>query len=490
MAILQYLVKSIFIILFYLLKFMLMLIPVLLAEIFKLFNQRMRFSITFKTTAAYLLIFSMILLLLGTAISGTFAFFLYEQTHTSLEKSSRIISGFISENTDLPQAKINNYAAIAGVTVSLYDNSGQLLYCSAAAPVQADLPRTTISGGNSLDREHFYFETPVKLRHNISKIEISKSLSQETTYLQGLLLGLGVSFLFILIITAMIGSLTSRKMLRPIDNMTRTARSISAGDLSMRLDPVDSHDELKDLAITFNEMLNRIQHSFEQQNVFVSDASHELRTPISVIQGYANLLQRWGTEEPNVLAESIGAIKSEADYMKELVEKLLFLAGTDKKKQQLESMPFPLHELIAEIVKESCLIDSDHQINSKSNELILLHGDRSLLKQALRIFMDNSRKFTPVGGSIELNSTLKGKTALITVKDNGIGIAAEDLPQIFHRFYKADKSRTREGSGAGLGLSIAKWIIEQHQGELKVESILGQGTSMIISLPYARKTSS
>jgi signal transduction histidine kinase len=265
--------------------------------------------------------------------------------------------------------------------------------------------------------------------------------------------------------------------------MTRIARSISAGDLTTRLDPVDSHDELRDLTLTFNEMLDRLQGSFEQQNTFVSDASHELRTPISVIQGYTNLLQRWGTTDPAVLEESIDAIESEADYMKGLVEKLLFLARADKKNMRVESAPFALHELIDEVVKESRLIDSKHQFSSERNDVIMFNGDQALIKQALRIFIDNSIKFTPEGGSICLNSSLNGKRAVITVEDTGIGIAPDDLPHIFNRFYKSDKSRSREVGGAGLGLSIGKWIIEQHKGEIRVESTLHQGTKIIVSLP-------
>lgn len=482
-----YLLKFIVIIVFYLLKFIITLLPVLFSELYKLINARLRFSITFKTTATYTLIFSIILLLLGTLITCGFGFFLFYQANLSLDKNSQVIASLISENNELPRDKIKNYAKIEGITVQLLDKSGQTIYRSKTLnPDTIHLVPTLKSDHISIDKNNIYFELPVKLQHDIGKIKVSKFLSSEKTYLLYLIIGLGISFFLTIIVTIIIGSLNSRKMLRPIDNMTQTTRLISAGDLTTRLDPVDSHDELKELALTFNEMLDRIQRSFEQQNVFVSDASHELRTPISVIQGYANLLQRWGSEEPAVLEESIGAIKSEADYMKELVEKLLFLASTDKKKQHLESSPFPLHELIEEVVKESRLIDSEHQISSEVNDIIMLNGDRALIKQALRIFIDNSIKFTPNGGSIKLNSALKGKKAVITVADNGIGIAPEDLPYIFNRFYKSDKSRIREGGGAGLGLSIGKWIIEQHKGEIKVESILQQGTKIILSTPVGQ----
>jgi len=482
--ILLYIFKYIAIIILHILKFILTLIPVLFFELNKLINKRLRFSITFKTTATYTLIFSTILLLLGIAITCGFGFFLFYQTNQSLDNNSRLIGSLISENSELPRDKINNYAKIEGITVTLLVKTGQIIYTSSEPlPSTGNLSRTRISANTSFDRNNLYFEAPVKFQHDSGKIEVSKLLAKEIIYLQWLITGLGISFLLTIIITIIIGSSTSRKMLKPIDNMTRTARSISAGDLTTRLDSVDSHDELKELTLTFNKMLDRIQGSFEQQNTLVSDASHELRTPISVIQGYTDLLRRWGTADPAVLDESIDAIKSEANYMKELVEKLLFLASTDKKKQPLECNPFALHELIDEVLKESRLIDSEHQFSSESNDTIMLNGDQALIKQALRIFIDNSIKFTPAGGSIKLNSSLKGQKALITVADSGIGIASEDLPYIFNRFYKSDKSRSREGSGAGLGLSIGKWIIEQHKGEIKVESILHQGTKIILSLP-------
>lgn len=308
-------------------------------------------------------------------------------------------------------------------------------------------------------------------------------MTDETLYLQYLVVSLAVAFILAVLIMIRVGARTSRRMLSPINTMTRTARSISVGDLATRLDVVDSHDELKELAVTFNQMLDRIQTSFEKQEVFVSDASHELRTPISVIQGYANLLQRWGKEDRAVLQESIDAIKGESDYMKELVEKLLFLASADKKKQALQTEPFALNLLVEEVLKETNLIDTEHTISGVVKETLMVDGDWALIKQALRIFIDNSIKYTLSGGSISINSNLKGSRALITIEDTGKGIAAEELPLIFDRFYKADKSRTRENGGAGLGLSIAKWIIDQHQGDIWVESKLGQGTKISIYLP-------
>ncbi|HNX93337.1 MAG TPA: HAMP domain-containing protein, partial [Syntrophomonas sp.] len=304
--ILLYIIKFIAIFVFHILKFIFTIIPVLFAEFVKLINRRLHFSITFKTSTAYTLIFSTILFLLAIAITGFFGFFLFYQTSQSLDQNSRVIAGFLSENSMIPQDKINNYAKIEEITVILYDQTGQIIYTSSeSVPAASDLIRTWVSDGISFDRNNLYFEAPIKYQQNKGKIEVYKSLAREIFYLQWLITGLATSFLLTIIITLLIGSLTSRKMLRPIDKMTRTARSISAGDLTTRLDSVDSHDELKELTLTFNEMLDRIQGSFEQQNTFVSDASHELRTPISVIQGYTDLLKRWGTTDPAVLDESI-----------------------------------------------------------------------------------------------------------------------------------------------------------------------------------------
>lgn len=286
-----------------------------------------------------------------------------------------------------------------------------------------------------------------------------------------------------LVIIAVIGARASKKFLSPVETMTKTVKEISINALHKRLDVKGSKNELKDLAKTFNEMLDRIEISVEQQNQFVSDASHELRTPISVIQGYANLLDRWGKDDKEVLQESISSIKSEAENMKELVEKLLFLARSDKHTQKIEKQSFIMDELIEEILRETKLIDISHHIESDYNEKFTLFADRKLVKEALRIFIDNSIKYTPEEGTIKIDSYVKSNTAVVTIGDTGIGISENDLPNIFNRFYRADKSRTKSSGGTGLGLSIAKWIIENHNGKIDVWSKIDIGTVIRIELP-------
>lgn len=297
---------------------------------------------------------------------------------------------------------------------------------------------------------------------------------------------LGVFNIIGLISIIFFGSGASRKLLSPIKVMTKTVKEISVNVLDKRIDVSGSKDELKDLAKTFNEMLDRIQKSVEQQNQFVSDASHELRTPIAVIQGYADLLDRWGKDDPQVLRESISAIKSEGESMRSLVEKLLFLARGDKNTQRVEKSEFMLSEVINEILKETRIIDKSHSVLNDQNEDFIIHADQKLIKEAIRIFMDNSIKFTPAGGTIKLNLYRKNKRAVIIIEDTGIGISQEDLPHIFNRFYRADKSRAKASGGTGLGLAIGKWIIDNHCGKINVWSELNTGTVVRIELPLDR----
>ena len=233
-------------------------------------------------------------------------------------------------------------------------------------------------------------------------------------------------------------------------------------------------------------MLQRINQAYQSQVRFVADASHELRTPLSVLQGYANLLDRWGKHDEKTLQEAIDAIKSETENMKVLVEQLLFLARGDNNTIHLERVVFDAREIVAEIVRETRLFDPAHTFQTELDGPAYLEADQHLIKQALRILVDNSIKYTPAGGMIQLKVGTEHETVKIQVRDNGIGIAPDDVPRIFDRFYRSDESRARKTGGSGLGLAIAKWIIDHHGGHYEVLSRLGIGTRITLSFPAAR----
>lgn len=292
------------------------------------------------------------------------------------------------------------------------------------------------------------------------------------------------ALLLLLLLAALAGAMMMRRMIRPVYDMTRTVRSITANDLSRRIEPVRSHDELRELASTLNGMLDRIETAYEQQKRFVSDASHELRTPLSVILGYANLLRRWGGEDKAVRDEAVAKIVEEAGGMQSLVENLLFLARADGNRQQMCPERFSASAMMQDVAEETRVIDGSHTVEKSVEPNVMMTADPAMMKQAVRAVAENSRKYTPAGGHIVFSCRRAGSRTALAVEDTGVGIPERDLPHIFDRFYKADVSRTRtEGSSSGLGLSIVKWIVENSGGEIIVKSRPGTGTSVTFLMP-------
>jgi signal transduction histidine kinase len=309
-----------------------------------------------------------------------------------------------------------------------------------------------------------------------------KDMDNEYDFMKILFVIMVIADFIGIIASIILGYIVSKRMLKPIDYITKTAESISINNLKERIEVNGPDDELKRLGNTFNNMINRLQGAFDRQVQFVSDASHELKTPIAVIQGYANLLDRWGKDDRKALEKSIYAIKLETNNMANLVEKLLFIARGDSGTQRIEKKEFWLNELITEVVRESKLIAPNHIISSDKNDTISIVADYKMLKQMLRVFVDNSIKFAPEQSTIDISSELQGNKVKITVSDRGIGIPKDEVEKIFDRFYTVDKSRSKEKGGTGLGLSIAKWIADMHRGTIDVESEEGKYTKIMVTL--------
>jgi two-component system sensor histidine kinase ArlS len=294
-------------------------------------------------------------------------------------------------------------------------------------------------------------------------------------------------YLFIVSLVIRKGKRSDVKLFEPVRIMSAQANRLTVNNLnSERLNVEGTKNELKDLANVINAMLDRIETSYESQKQFVSDASHELRTPIAVIQGYANLLNRWGTTNEEVLHESIEAIQNEARSMQDLVEKLLFLSRHDKKTLKLTKKRFNMRRLVEDMVKETKLVAINRVISSPALEDVIVYGDKQALKQAIRIFIDNAVKYTRDGDEISISCRKVNEDCVITVQDTGIGMTRKDIDHIFDRFYRSDYVRNQNISGHGLGLSLAKLIILAHTGKIKVRSQFKKGSSFIITLPKRR----
>jgi len=460
----------------------------LIGYLFESFSSLFKFSIGFKFSFYYSAMFILLLVFTSLAIVFGFKTYVVSEETRALEDHSRFLQEQIMDDVSNAEKYIDAAVSTGNMEINLQDALGQTIYSGKARandflnPFKGDFP---ISGGESiftlgsLTIEHsFPDQAP------LYTIVLTKNLARQNKYLAILLL---VLFIFdaggILFITV-VGLKMGKRMMLPIKNMTDSIKHITVNDLDTKLDAKGAKDELKELAITFNDMTKRIKDSYEKQNQFVSDASHELRTPISVILGYADMLDRWGKKDEDVLNESVTAIREESRNMKDLTEKLLYLARTDKNLISSEKSEFDMYELIEEIAHETRLIDSSHNILCECEEHMPVSANRKAIKQAIRIFIENSRKFTPDGGSISLRSYNKKNKIVLEVEDTGIGIPKGDIPLIFNRFYRVDKSRNKKMGGSGLGLSIAKWIIDEHKGRILVKSKEGEGTRMSIVLPY------
>ena len=305
----------------------------------------------------------------------------------------------------------------------------------------------------------------------------------------------------LIILQSRVGKDKARRLMEPLERMAQTAEELSRA----RFDPEKLHHledaigtvsplspnarvytgdkEVQGLETAINNMLARTQDTYREQSRFVSDASHELRTPIAVIQGYADMLQRWGKDDETVLEEGITAIQSESSHMKKLIEQLLFLARGDNGRNQLVMEEMDLSQMLAEVYEESKMIHPEREWRLDAPSPVIVTGDADMLKQTARILVDNAVKYTKDGDKITLRTRVKEGAPCFEVQDNGIGIKQEDLAHIFDRFFRSDPARARATGGTGLGLSIAKWIVERHGGYFDVFSREEIGTRIGVVLP-------
>ena len=278
----------------------------------------------------------------------------------------------------------------------------------------------------------------------------------------------------------------NKRIFKPISNLTEMARNLTVNNLhSERLPVRGTEKELRELTQVVNEMLDRLERSYESQKQFVSNASHELRTPIAVIQGYCRMLSRWGSSDPEILNEAVEAIGDESKAMQELVEKLLFLSRHDRKTLKVQKEWFSMGEVVEDMVKETRMVTQNREIKARLIQNVSVYGDDQLLKQAIRVLIDNAIKYSDEGDTITIGCENKNGNCVLTVEDTGRGMKKEDVDHMFERFYRSDDIRGKI-DGHGLGLSIARLIILAHAGTIKVRTQYTVGTSFIITLPRQR----
>jgi heavy metal sensor kinase len=289
----------------------------------------------------------------------------------------------------------------------------------------------------------------------------------------------------VLALAGLAGYALARRALNPLEEMACRAETITSEQLHERLPIGDEKDELGHLARVFNNLLARLEQSFEQLRRFTADASHELRTPLTSIRSIGEVaLQTDGTKA--AYRDTIGSMLEEVNRLTALVENLLTISRADSGRIQLQPTIFSAMDLARESAAlVDVLVEEKHQrLTVAGDEDVSLNADRVFLRQAMVNVIHNAVKYSPEGGIISVGVRRNAdQSVVVEIADNGPGVAPEHVAKIFDRFYRIDSSRSREGGGAGLGLAIAQWAVRVHGGEIRLQSWAGSGSTFQILLP-------
>jgi heavy metal sensor kinase len=326
------------------------------------------------------------------------------------------------------------------------------------------------------------------------RIGALRTLTTRDRVLSRLRIALLAATPLLIIFAALGGNILARGGLHPISVMAERAHRISAATLHERLPIGRTDDEPGRLALAFNALLGRLDESFDQQRQFVADASHELRTPVAIVSGEAQLALSRDDRSPAELRAALQTIRREADRLQHIVSDLFLLARADAREPMLSLVPVYLGELAEESVQSMGTLASSKQIALSYTGPVDLpvRGDEQLLRRLVMNLIDNAIKYTPAGGRVSVTGSTVGTAHQLRVCDTGIGIPPKDQPKIFERFYRVNggsaagalpPATPNVSSGAGLGLAIAHWIAEAHGGQLSLESSAAEGTTFLLSLP-------
>ncbi len=462
-------------------------------------------SIRTRLTAWYVVLLGIILILFSIFLYYFLSKRLYEGIDNSLKVSATVVSQSATMKFDQPplpglerffeqflgQSNLNKFYRI-------YDGSGNV--GSRSKNIDASkFPLTQIAYADALKGKTTYetfnidgiqpvrvITMPVLRGDNLANlVQVGTSLESVQETLKNLKIILFTGVPLVLLVATLFGRFMARRALKPVSRIIQTARDVGKGaDLSKRIPVPEVQDEIGQLATTFNDMMDRLESSFSQIRQFSSDASHELRTPLTVLQGQNELVlnkERDTQEYQEVIVSNL----EEINYMSKVLEDLFVLSRSDENQIQLECKPMNLKDIFDEVFKhaEALANEKNIEITVAFLEPVEINGDAVRLRQMVWNVLHNAIKYTPAGGKIKISLEDQGDSAFLTVQDSGIGISEEDLPNIFNRFFRVDKARSRKEGGSGLGLSISKHIVEAHKGSIEVESKLGVGTKFKIRLP-------
>lgn len=336
------------------------------------------------------------------------------------------------------------------------------------------------------EQEHILiYRSPLITSDFVGTIELASNLETFDHFSETILWVMLIGGVLAIFISGIGGLAIARQFMRPIRTLASTIQSVKENGLKVRVVQIENGDELSNLAKLFNELMNQLEVSFRQQKQFVEDASHELRTPITILEGHLSLLNRWGKSDPVVLDESLSASLQEVRRLKGVVQELLTLTKAESQFTHDNKVPILLEPIIYETLKRLELLHPDFvfEVNLEKIRDIYVSITPLHVEQILLIVLDNAVKYTTEDKRVLIVGTKLKNEVEITIVDHGVGIPQQDLAYVFDRFYRADKARSRELAGTGLGLSIAKRLVNNYQGEITVSSKEKVGTKVSIKFP-------
>ena len=480
-------------------------------------------SLRFKLTLWYVLILGVLLISFSTFLYFT----LSKSLHRDVDSKLRSLAEFIASESSSPLSKFGfgnidqalettmNLKPI-GKFIQVLDESGNIGRKSDnlkndQLPISLSTLKNASAGLITFETNRSVGNTPLRIitfpvveNGRVTKIvQIASSLEEVEEALNTLFIILMITVPLALMVAILGGQFLAHKALKPVDDITQTVRMITSQNLNQRISPPKVKDEISRLIETFNEMISRLDQSFRQMKQFSSDASHELKTPLTILKGEVEVMlrkERSSQEYQQTLKSNL----EEINRMSQIVEDLLLLSKADTGEIRLNKEDINLTEILTDVAAQMDLLAKSkrlHLSTSNHQQSIYIFADALRIRALLINLIENGIKYTEEGGSIHItlqeeypapvrnqSDRLEGereKFVRIIVSDTGIGIAKEDQEKIFNRFFRVDKARSREQGGSGLGLSICKWIVEAHQGEIKVESEFGKGSSFIVKLPLS-----
>jgi heavy metal sensor kinase len=459
-------------------------------------------SVRARLTLSYLLVFGSLLVGFSVLIYVLLSRSLYDRLDSSLSNAAQATaSEFLTEIAEfkgdgkagaadtLRELRVPNiYTAIfsrENLLASNYPEGQQVflppeLVASArdsAIPAYSTVPGFGGDGGRmavilvTTNGEDYFVTVVEPLRDLVGQLESVERI---------LYMGLPAT----LLVAGIGGFLLARRSFAPVVEMSNQAKRISATNLQERLNVRNPRDELGRLAAVFNELLSRLDRSFENMREFTADASHELRTPLAVIRGEADVALSQEREAVEY-RETLAIIQDEARRLSRLVDDMLALARADAAQQQLQLEDFYLNDLLEETCRTMQVLAMSKSIalTLDVTDDVTFHGDEDLLRRLIVNLLDNAIRYTPSGGAVSVKLASEANTLRIIVSDTGVGIPAESAPFVFDRFYRVHKARSRADGGSGLGLAIAMWVAEAHEGSIEVTSTPGHGSTFTVSLP-------